>query len=78
MGRADDLRALADEVERYDELHTAYVASQRAVRTNPGDAEVAAEYRAAKCALAEHRTMVRQAENRSGLAFGADMIRSEG
>lgn len=78
MGRADDLRALADEVDRYDALESAYLAAQAAVRANPDNPDAAEQYRTAKVALAEHRTAVREAQGRAGVGFGSDMIRSEG
>lgn len=76
MGRADDLQVMAEEV--YGGLLAAYTSAQDAVRADPAGSDVAAACRAAKEALASHRVAVRELEQRAGVNFGADMIRTEG
>jgi hypothetical protein len=69
--RADDLRALADVVERHDDLVAEYEAELDAYRANPSEANRIA-YQAAKAALVDNRQTSRSMEGRTGMTIGGD------
>lgn len=73
--RAEELRALADVVERHDGLVTAYESALVAYRADGSEANYQA-YKAAKAALVDNRQTARGMERRTGMAIGGDAFLS--